>query len=528
MRDELGRPATVGEALGMLDRALDHLNSADAASLPASIQAETLRRLERVLAKHTAARARVLAAFAGQAAYEDDGHGSARTWLRWQTRVTTGAAAGAVGWVRRLAAHPVIGDALAAGEVSESWAKQLCAWTDRLPVRQVDDADEILAGAARAGVDLAGLGGLAQEMYERSHRDRDGDDGFGDRAVWLGTTLGGAGRLTGDLTPACSAALSAVLESLGKRAGPEDLRTAVQRRHDALEEACRRLVAAGMLPDRAGQPTQVQLHMTLAQLRDGEGASAAEAAWAAARATQPGWLTGPDAQAAACDATVVPVVTGHVDWAALDRMTDVYLALRGQAPAGTAGRTGSGAPDAEGGPGADAETARGCSCGGCTCPTRQALPPPTLARLRQTMLRLAADVMSGPAGLAAWLRHAQLTGPGGSASLPLAVPLPLDTGDAEPVIPAHLRRAVLTRHQHCTHPGCRVPAAYCQIHHYIPRSQGGRTALDNLGPVCPFHHLIVVHRWGWTLTLHPDGEVTATSPDGTRTLHDHDPPRQAA
>jgi hypothetical protein len=54
----------------------------------------------------------------------------------------------------------------------------------------------------------------------------------------LGVTFGGAGRLTGDLTPGCSAALSAVLEALGKPAGPEDTRTAPQRRHDALEEAC--------------------------------------------------------------------------------------------------------------------------------------------------------------------------------------------------------------------------------------------------------------------------------------------------
>ena len=146
------------------------------------------------------------------------------------------------------------------------------------------------------------------------------------------------------------------------------------------------------------------------------------------------------------------------------------------------------------------------------------------------MLRLAADVMSGPAGLASWLRTSQLAdGPGGaSPSLPLAVPLPLDMGEAEPAIPAHLRRAVLARHQHCTYPGCRVPAVFCQIHHYIPWSRGGRTAQGNLGPVCPFHHQTVVHRWGWTLTLHPDGEVTATSPDGTRVLRDHDPPSQAA
>src|SRR6516162_11794256 len=103
-------------------------------------------------------------------------------------------------------------------------------------------------------------------------------------------------------------------------AGPEDLRTVTQRRHDALEEACRRLIAAGMVPGRAGQPTQALVHITLAQLRALPGASEAEAAWrAAAAARGHGWLAGPDADAAVCDASVAPVVTGHVDVAALDR-----------------------------------------------------------------------------------------------------------------------------------------------------------------------------------------------------------------
>jgi hypothetical protein len=37
-------------------------------------------------------------------------------------------------------------------------------------------------------------------------------------------------------------------------------------------------------------------------------------------------------------------------------------------------------------------------------------------------------------------------------------------------------------------------------------------------------HLIVIHRKGWTLTLHADGTTTAKSPDGMRTLHSHGPP----
>jgi Domain of unknown function (DUF222)/HNH endonuclease len=400
MCDSGRSPANVTEALGMLDRALACLASADVASLPSAVQAEALRALGRAEARHAAARARVLTAFAAQGGYEDDGHGTARTWLRWQTRITTGAAAGAIGWVRRLAAHPVIGQALAAGELSPSWARQICEWIGLLPEDQRGDADEILAGAARGGANLAELGGLAREMYERcGHDDGSGlDDGFADRWFRLGITFRGAGRAEGDLTPGCAAALSAVLEALGKKAGPEDIRTSAQRRHDALEEACRRLIRSGVLPGRAGQPTQVLVHMTLAQLRGNPGAvagvpgaSAAEDAWAAARASQPGWVTGPE------------------------------------------------------------------------------------------------------------------------------------------TIPAHLRRAVTTRHSHCAFPGCDQPASVCDVHHIVPRACGGPTAISNLVPLCSFHHVTAIHRWGWELRLNTDGTTAATSPDRTRTLYSHSPPpRQAA
>ena len=435
-----------------------------------------------------------------------------RAWLRWQTRVTKGAAAAATAWARRPAAHPVIAQALAAGEISASWARELCCWSDRLPAGKRDDGAEILAAAARGGADLADLAGLAEEMYQRSRQDSpDGDTGggFADRGVWLGVTLGGAGRLDGDLTAGCAAALTAVLESLGKKAGPEDDRSAAQRRHDALEEACRRLIAAGMLPGRASQPAQAQVHITLSQLRDMPGASNAEAAWRAAAVREHGWLAGPDAGAAACDATLAPIVTGHVDPAALDRMVQVFLAGHGLA--------------------SHQDQPCGCRCGGCACPARtpppaRALPAGTLDRLRSSLLAMAADVLSGPGGLASWLRQSQLTGgPAATASLPIDIPLPLDVGQAEPAIPAHLRRAVTTRHPQCAFPGCDQPASVCQVHHVIPRSQGGPTALHNLVPLCAFHHLTVIHRWGWTLRLNPDGATTATSPHG-RTLHSHGPP----
>jgi len=142
---------------------------------------------------------------------------------------------------------------------------------------------------------------------------------------------------------------------------------------------------------------------------------------------------------------------------------------------------------------------------------------------RELVLRDAIALLSGPAGLAAWLRTSQLTGPAASISLPL------DIGTATDTIPPHLRRAVITRDRHCAFPsGCDQPPAACQVHHIIPRSEGGPTRLTNLGLLCTFHHLIVIHRWGWILILNADGSYTATSPDGTRTLRSHSPPATAA
>ena len=106
--------------------------------------------------------------------------------------------------------------------------------------------------------------------------------------------------------------------------------------------------------------------------------------------------------------------------------------------------------------------------------------------------------------------------------------LPLDVGAVTETIPVHLRRAVAVRDRHCRFPGCDQPVAACQPHHVIPRAQGGPTCLTNLLLLCSFHHLIAVHRWGWGITLHPDGTVTATSPTGDRTLHSHGPPTPAA
>ena len=137
-----------------------------------------------------------------------------------------------------------------------------------------------------------------------------------------------------------------------------------------------------------------------------------------------------------------------------------------------------------------------------------------------TAVRQAVELLSGPAGLAAWLRGTALTGAGASVSLPL------DVGAATDTIPAHLRRAVAVRDRGCRFPGCDQEQTACHPHHIVPRAESGPTTLANLLSLCSFHHLIAVHRWGWRITLHGTGAVSATSPDGRRTLTERGPADQ--
>ncbi|MGO9780304.1 MAG: hypothetical protein ACLPQY_11150, partial [Streptosporangiaceae bacterium] len=150
-------PSSTVQALAMVRAGLGYLTSCDAASLGTSAQAEALIGLEQAEAQHTAARAKILAAFSAQQGHHADGQYGPASWLRIFTRVTNGAAAGAVKWAKRVAAHPVIAEALAAGQLSVSWARAVCEWTDRMPQDRRADAEAILLAAALGGADLGDL-----------------------------------------------------------------------------------------------------------------------------------------------------------------------------------------------------------------------------------------------------------------------------------------------------------------------------------------------------------------------------------
>ena len=90
----------------------------------------------------------------------------------------------------------------------------------------------------------------------------------------------------------------------------------------------------------------------------------------------------------------------------------------------------------------------GTAPGGPTRHRSGALSPEARQALRHAIARLAIDLVSGPAGLAAILRQGLLDKPYNTPSLPL------DIGYSDS-IPAHIRRAVLLR----DHTAPAMPAA---------------------------------------------------------------------
>jgi Domain of unknown function (DUF222)/HNH endonuclease len=523
---EVAEPSSASHAVRMAVTGLRWLAAADTASLPTGVQADCLRDLERLSSMHTAVRSRVLSSFTAQRGFEDDGQGSPRTWLAWQTRTSIGAARGVIGWMRRLDEHPDVADELAKGAISVSYARQITDWTDQLPPEHRRKADEILLAAAANGMDLLGLADVFDEIRRHTARpDQDPGDGFADRGLFLSATLGGAGRLSGDLSARCASALQDILDSLGKKKGSEDTRTRAQRDHDALEEACTRLIAAGCLPDRAGQPVQLQLHLNLDQYLNGTGTPGTPRVpglpelgigtgtgrhGTAGGQVIPGPWAGPGDD---CDAALAPILTGRVHHELLDqlasRLAGFWAEYDPSAPAlPEQGRRQGHLPARE--PGEDDEAWQ----------ARVRRAEMSKAATREIILRNAIELLSGPSGLASWLRTRTLPGPAASISLPL------DVGTVTDLVPPHLRRAIITRDRHCAAPGCDTPPAACHVHHIVPRNEGGATSLDNCLLLCSFHHLILIHRWGWTITLNADGTTTATSPGG-KVLHSHGPPAAA-
>ncbi len=424
-------PASGGEALATLQSLAGYLADLDAASLPAEELGRYIRELVQADAVLTAALAPLLAAYDAKDGHLADGQRSLGTWLVHMTRVTRAQAA----QYQAIQALARDHEPLLAGLRTKALMKSvaLAKWTRQIPAEFRGQAEEILVAAARAGADLRALAQICAEIRSRTvPPDPDGRDPALDRALFLDTTLDGAGVLRGDLTPECAAMVQAVLDALSAPGGAGDLRTRPQRYHDALGEAMKRLLASGLLPQRAGQPVKALVHISFPDLCDLDVDSKLQEAWiagyrarwaaqraAASVSTGDGgaWLEGDAARQMACDAMIIPVVTADLDPAAMEVLISLcaeYDHLRRQAPDRTGGPASPDGPQAPAGsghsPAAQEEQAGRAA--------------QVLAMLEHQILATVLQIVSGPGGVASFLRRSLLGQGLNGPSLPLDVGQP--------------------------------------------------------------------------------------------------------
>ena len=523
-------PANAGEALEMLECAAGFLAGLDAADMPAEAIAEYLRRMEQVDAVQAAVRGEFLAAFDAKDGHLGDGQRTTRAWLVHSLRVTRGQAAEHRA-VQALAREhrPLLAGLREGHVITKSVALQLAKWTGGIPAEFRAQAEEIVVASARAGAGLREMAAICAEIRYRT-APPDENDKHLDRGLCLDTTMDGAGVIRGDLTPECAAMVQAVLDALSAPEGSGDLRTRPERYHDALAEAMRRLLASNLLPARAGQPVKALVHIYFAELAEMDAGSVLQEKWieeyrarwaahraAASVATGDGgaWLEGNAARAIVCDAMTVPVVLGDIDPGAIEELITAcvqYHRVRARAAAGEHDDRDPG--------GSDDDSAAITAGPGDSARQETAWTDRTgelLAMLEHHILGKVIQVVSGPGGVASFLRRNLLgKGLGGPS-------LPLDVGQTDD-IPAHLRRLVALRDQTCQYPGgCDQPAVGCEPHHVVHRADGGRTSLTGLKNYCHWHHHVVLHQMGWTLTVHPDGTSQVRSPSG-KIIRSHSPP----
>ena len=265
----------------------------------------------------------------------------------------------------------------------------------------------------------------------------------------------------------------------------------------------RRLVASGLLPERAGQPVKVWAHISLADLLRLDGSSALQEEWTAqvraqwaghrAAASESGsdggaWLDGDAAEAIACDAAMAPIVTGDVNPARWMTWSGSAWSWTGAAaPADAAAGT------ATAGPGRPGAWSRPSSARPSTC-----CPAPA----------------AWPASCAA----------GSSAPGSPAPACPWTSGTARPSRPGSATPSCCGTSTASGPAAATSPPPACEVHHTTHKANGGPTSRQGCVLLCPFHHQVVIHRWGWTLVLNPDGTTTAWNKDKTKVLHSHGPP----
>ncbi|MET8094778.1 DUF222 domain-containing protein [Micromonospora sp. NPDC005220] len=242
------------------------------------------------------------------------GASSTAVWLRGRLRLGIGAARRLIELAAMLDAAPAAArDALATGTVDVEQVRVIAATVqtvhtaagtevaDKAVGVLVDWAAQFDAAQMRklgtrildhVAPEVADAAAEAAMKAEESRAARD-------RHLTMSEQTDGRLRLTGILDSEAAAALRAAIDPLSAPGGPDDTRTAGQRRHDALADVCRLALRSGELPENGGDLAQVVVTTAYDGLTRQLGAGALDTGLQ---------LTPEAVRRLACDAAILPAV----------------------------------------------------------------------------------------------------------------------------------------------------------------------------------------------------------------------------
>ena len=92
--------------------------------------------------------------------------------------------------------------------------------------------------------------------------------------------------------------------------------------------------------------------------------------------------------------------------------------------------------------------------------------------------------------------------------------VPINLGRTSRVFTGPARQAAKLLAVQCDHPGCGLPAEFCEVDHSTEWSDNGRTDQDNAGVECGSHNRLK-HRKRWRTRRDQDGRTHTIRADGT-------------
>jgi hypothetical protein len=206
------------------------------------------------------------------------GNISAASWIARTCGMSITSAADRLCVGEHLESLPKVAAALASGEISYQSTSVLCHLREQLAEKaKLFDEDEMLEYARAWSVfHLRKLCTAARHEADPDGFFNDAEENFTRRRFHISEMSDGLYLVDGVMDPVAGAAFKTAVDALAKPKGPEDERTAKQRRADAVGELAIHAMDQGTLPRRHGVKPHINVTITLEGLKNELGAPPAD------------------------------------------------------------------------------------------------------------------------------------------------------------------------------------------------------------------------------------------------------------